>query len=601
MENNNYNIKLDPEKLSAGEIGKHKDFDALLEQFQSPSSPKKVGIKPLYYISGAVAAALIGVFLFFNLSDKVGGADHMSTQEYLAAQPFINPPLKNVEKAFGKGKIDAHAGGTYQYENGTKVIVPAAAFVDDQGNLVSGDVDIKYREYHDFIDFFVSGIPMEYDSAGVQYNLESAGMMEIYAEQDGKRLNIAPGKDINVEMVSEIMVSAKNRANIPQFNIYSLDEEKRNWVYEGRDDMEVLEEDITNVLGIGHNPDDVASGPLSELQNIITQIDKDEAKELAAIEASVPRPAKPFRPVRENGNDYVFNIKFADEDITFGSRSNPSQAERELDAAQDAVNEIRRQHENTLWQVSPQAKNFNQTLADQIEWEDAKIEQLNNRDYKLTLIHSEQTLEVIVNPVLSASDYNSALDNFNADMAAYNQQLADREAQLATQKQTLFNRMQAERALANSSYEEKLAYHQAQGNATAVTDLMITNKVLNKFTVSEFGIWNCDRPLPPFIYNVKGEFVENKSKKQFRHNTAFLVDKNKNTVLRFYASEKADVVFDSKSENMMWMITEDNKIALCSPDKFKEVKHEKAEHTFVMDLSDQVINSEADLRKILTF
>ncbi|MFT5168855.1 MAG: hypothetical protein ACI8P3_004100, partial [Saprospiraceae bacterium] len=175
------------------------------------------------------------------------------------------------------------------------------------------------------------------------------------------------------------------------------------------------------------------------------------------------------------------------------------------------------------------------------------------------------------------------------------------ELQLAAQKQDLIRRLKKERAIAKKSYEEKLAYYQAQGNVNAAAELMITNKVMNRFTVSQFGIWNCDRPLPPFIYNIKGAFVENKSKKQFKHNTAFLIDKNKNTVLRFYASENANVTYDSKSENMMWMITKENKIAMCSPDRFKEIKQETRAHTFVMDLVDQTINSEEDLRKILTF
>jgi hypothetical protein len=603
MENNNYNIKLDPEKLSSGEIGKHKDFDALLEQFQTPQVPKRAPLKRLYYIAGALAAATIGVLLYFNWAGVNGGIEEMTTSQFLASQPFINPPFEKVEKAFGEGQIDANAGGIYTYENGTKVIVPAAAFLDNEGNIVSGNVDIKYREYHDFVDFFVSGIPMEYDSSGIQYNLESAGMMEIYAEQDGKRLTIAPGKDINVEMVSEIMVSANDRANIPKFNIYSLDEEKRNWVYEGRDQMEILEEDITNLLGDDYDNMTGATSevPNVEYQNLISQIDQTEATELATIEATIPRPVQPIKPVRENGNDYVFNLKFADEDIIISSRENPTQAQKDLDEAQDEVNQLHRQYENTLWQVSPQTTGFNQPMVEETNWEDAKIEQLNNRDYKLTLINPDKTLEVIVNPVLSTSDYNNAIEDFNQQMAAFTEKLADRELQLAAKKQDLVRRIKEEKELAKKSYDEKLAYFQAQGNESAATELMITNKVLNKFTVSQFGIWNCDRPLPPFIYNINGEFVENKSKKQFKHNTAFLIDKNKNTVLRFYASEKANVTFDSKSENMMWMVTKENKIAMCSPDKFKEIKHQKGEHTFVMDLVDQPINSEADLRRILTF
>ncbi len=602
MENNNYNIKLDPENLSSADIDKHKDFDQLLNQFQENPSPSetapKAKIKPLYYIASAAAAALVGVLLYFNWAGNTGAIEQLNTQQYLASQPYINPPIKGVEKTFGKGQVNANQGGTYTYENGTKVTVPAAAFTDDQGNIVSGSVDIKYREYHDFIDFFVSGIPMEYDSAGVQYNLESAGMMEIYAEQDGKRLNIAPGKDINIEMVSEIMVPANDRANIPQFNVYKLDEEKRNWVYETRDQMEVLEEDITGLLAQGGEID--SNDPQAVYEAEVTNIDSKQRLELAKIEASAPKPFQPVKPVKENGSDYVFNMEFAEEDIDFGRRD-PSEIERTMDQTQDEINELQRTYANTLWQVAPQNSGFNQTMVEQTNWEDAKIERLNNRDYQLTLISPNQTIEVIVNPVLSSTDYNNALADFNSQMESYQQKLADREAALASQKKELSDRIKEEREVAQKSYEEKLAYHKEKGNTHAVTDLMITNKVMNRFTVSEFGIWNCDRPLPPFIYNVQGDFVENKTNKKYKHNTAFMVDKTKNTVLRFYASEKADVIYDSQSENMMWMITEGNKVAMYRPEDFKKINKENGEHTFVMNLVDQPIESEEDLRRILTF
>ncbi len=603
MEKNNYNIKLDSEKLTSAEIDQHKDFDQLMNQFQGSTTPapKPAKFTRLYYIAGAVAAALVGTLLYFNWAGNTNATEYQNTKAYLASQPYINPPLKNIEKVFGKGQVDANAGGTYTYKNGTKVHVPAAAFTDDQGNMVTGKVDIKYREYHDFIDFFVSGIPMEYDSSGVQYNLESAGMMEIYAEQGGKRLNITPGKEIQVEMVSEIMVAANDRANIPQFNVYKLDEEKRNWVYEGNDNLEVLEEDITNLLSDDTDGDGASATPETAYQSELIKIEQEENAKLAAIEATVAKPAKPVRPVKENGNEYVFNLDFADEDISFGRTANPGQAEREIDAAQQEISDLHRQYANTLWQVSTQETNFNQELVEQINWDDAKMERLNNRDYKLTLVSADNTLEVTVNPVLSATDYQNALAQFNSQYSNYEQALADRENQLAVQKKALSDRIKEERKLAKLDYDEKLAYFKAQGNEKAATDLMISNKVMNRFTVNSFGIWNCDRPLPPFIYNIQGDFVESKSNKQYRHNTAFLVDKNKNTVCRFYASDKANVIFDNQSENILWMITDENKLAMYRPEQFKEIQKQRGEHTFVMDLMDQPISSEEDLRKILTF
>jgi hypothetical protein len=593
---NNYNIKLDPEQLSPEQIQKHKDFDALLHQFEQNPSPQaeSVSLKPWYYIGGVVAAALIGAFFYFNGLNSNDVNEAISTKAYLASQPYVNPPIESLQQAFTVKQVDANQGGVFEYDNGSKIIVPAAAFVDQNRAIITGEVEIKFREYHDFIDFFVSGIPMEYDSAGTQYNLESAGMIEIYAEQNGQRLDMAPGKSIDIELISEMSISANNRASNPSsvqddFNIYRLDEEARNWVYEGKDNITILEEDINNILSEG-----------DDLVATLDQIEQEEKEALAAIEATLAKPIQPVRPVKENGSDFVFNLDFAEEDISI-SNNNATQAEQNLDATQATINELRRLYSNTLWQVAAGNDDFNEEVVSQINWEDAKITQLNNRDYELTLIHPERQLKVIVNPVLSGADYTNALSSFNQQMQDYEQQLSEREAQLASQKQALATRIQEERELAQKSYEEKIAYFQDQGNESAATELMITNRVMNSFSVSSFGIWNCDRPLPPFIYNIKGEFVENKSKKQFKHNTVYLADKNKNTIQRFYASEKADVIFDSRSENLLWMVTDDNKIAKYTPQQFKEIQVQSKEHTFVMDMVDQPITSEEDLRKILVF
>ena len=93
------------------------------------------------------------------------------------------------------------------------------------------------------------------------------------------------------------------------------------------------------------------------------------------------------------------------------------------------------------------------------------------------------------------------------------------------------------------------------------TDLMIKQKILNRFQVTSFGVWNCDRPLPPYIHTLKGEFIDEKES-DLHQNVAFLVDKSQNTVVRFYATKGADVKFNQNSEKMMWIVTEDNKIAL---------------------------------------
>ena len=585
MKNKNYKIDLNPKDLSPQEIEKHKDFDVLLQQYQSAPAKRPFNIKVLYYLAGSVAAALLGVFLYLGVFADQG----MSTQEYLASQPYVSPPFEFIQPVYEKAVINGNQGGEYIYESGSKITVPPAAFVNNVGEVVSGDVDIKYREFHDFIDFFLSGIPMEYDSAGTSYVLESAGMVEIYAEQNGMRLNVAPGKEINVELVSEIRVPATDRDKLPSYNIYKLDKEKRNWVYKGQDDMEVVEEDMTSMF-----TDSLGNASDSEFLQELAQIDQKEKVELAAIESKIPRPVTPIQPERANGNDYVFNFDFADEAVGF---RNPTQTEG---TTHEEINQLRRQYANTLWQVAPDNEDFNEEMVSQIAWEDMKLEQINSRDYELTLINPDMEIKVIVNPVLNSKDYETALQQFSEDFAVYQEEIAEREEALRVQKEELEKRIQLEREAAEKKYEEKLAIYRANGREDLATDLMIRKKVINRFAANSLGTWNCDRPLPPAVYRLKGEFVDNKSKK-YNQDMAYMVDKNQNTVYRFYANEKADVLYNKFSENLLWIVTRENKLAVFPPEKFKAIDKKEGDYTFVMNLVDEAIASEEDVRRILQF
>ena len=221
---NNYNIKLNPKQLTSEQIAKHQDFDALLRQFEKGGivepPAKSAKIRPLYYYIGA-AAAMLGLLVYF-----IGSTDNyqQKSEQYFANQEFIQSPIETAKAQFASYAFNANQGGVYEYKSGSRLVVPAAAFVNDRGELIEGEVIIKYREFHDFIDFYLSGIPMTYDSAGTIYTLESAGMMEIYAEKDGQKVKVAPGKSIDVELASAI--NAPKHLNVPpDYNIYKLDSE----------------------------------------------------------------------------------------------------------------------------------------------------------------------------------------------------------------------------------------------------------------------------------------------------------------------------------------------------------------------------------------
>lgn len=134
---------------------------------------------------------------------------------------YIAPPLQEVTIPQKKYIIMAETGGLYKLPSGTELQVPPQAFLDENGNLVKGKVELSYREFRDPIDFFVSGIPMTYQKNGQKFTFESAGMFDISASQHGQPLRINTKHKIGIKMLS------KN--NAPDFNCYRLDTVSRQW------------------------------------------------------------------------------------------------------------------------------------------------------------------------------------------------------------------------------------------------------------------------------------------------------------------------------------------------------------------------------------
>ncbi len=132
-------------------------------------------------------------------------------------------PVKGLEIASKVFKVAANQGKSIQLENGGSIVIPENAFVNKEGKPISGQVDLLWNEYHSLTDIMFSGIPMRYDSAGVNYDFVSGGMFAINAQQNGEELFLAKGKNV------EVNVASQNPQE--QFNFYSLDEGIGKWKY----------------------------------------------------------------------------------------------------------------------------------------------------------------------------------------------------------------------------------------------------------------------------------------------------------------------------------------------------------------------------------
>lgn len=603
---NNYNFKINQPPIKKADIEKHKDFDALLKRMEGQPPPKrqlKVASKNMFYwISGIAALLLIGVVAFNNFFQEETNQSNL-TEHYLATQPYINPPVKELSKQPEIVTVNANEGGVYQFPSGSKMVVPRSAFANSYGALIEGEVEIHFKEFHDYVDFFLSGIPMEIEVDSKAGVLESAGMIEVYATQNGERLQMLPEKIIDIELRSKIAFSGEAP---PDFNIYYLDEEKRTWSIEGKDVIEIApEEDASNdntpilirdgsgtiisegfvkVIGDPDDPNfngevtyDTSYAETERSLNLAfieasQKLDEKLAKETAKLVNQFKAPTKPKKPEQYDGNSMTMELA--------------------LSGTEGETN----QYKGTIWQVLSPIAAFDDFSM--IVWENYDLKKEDNNSFNLHLSKGEKEATLKVMPVLVGKDYDSALQQFEAQLADYEKEKVAAEKRLAAKKEEIRKRIALEKELANKDFATRMATLKTKGHTNYATNEIIKRTVLNKFQIDRFGTWNCDRPRPPYLATVKGSF-QNQHFQKYQNKMVYHTDKSQNTVRRFYLKDIATVQFNQESENLLWLVTEENKIATFSPEYFDRIQEPNGAYIFDMDLIETEINSEADVRKIL--
>lgn len=113
------------------------------------------------------------------------------------------PPFPGLELPKTSYLIDNRSDTTLITGEGTTIFIPRNCFTTANNDSVAGEVTIIYREFHDAVDIFLSGIPMEFMSMGEKRYFRTAGMFEIDAQAGGAKANLKPGKTIDVRMPSQ--------------------------------------------------------------------------------------------------------------------------------------------------------------------------------------------------------------------------------------------------------------------------------------------------------------------------------------------------------------------------------------------------------------
>jgi len=235
-------------------------------------------------------------------------------QESKNLPALIKPPIASINKAFTKYTIEAKQGAKITYETGSTISIPADAFKDSLGNLVTGEIELLYREFHDATDVLLSGIPMQFqDSTGNDKIFQTAGMLELRAKQNGKDIFLQENKSIDLRTASF--------QEDDGYNFYYLDEEARKWEEQGMPESEINTEKVTLLKEIEsrkppkfpYNPNEYFVFEYMDFLDIYLKNDYQEIrnrkndpkiKKKAKSYGIATYDFKPRRPVKYNGRTY---------------------------------------------------------------------------------------------------------------------------------------------------------------------------------------------------------------------------------------------------------------------------------------------------------
>jgi hypothetical protein len=566
-------VNINRKKVSTEEIRANKDFNSVFNQYQATAAIQKPFYQKPWVITAGITAItgaiLLGVYgNLFNKNVENNSDLNLTDSNNLIVDsvlsPFVNPPVSAAEISFTTYKVESNKAYTLDYYTGSKLNVPANAFLDVNGSPITGEILLKYREFKKSDDFFISGIPMTYDSAGLSYTFESAGMMEITAEQNGLPVFANPEHPIEVEMISEQTEDI--------YNEYYLDTLAREWQYLGHSDFKPYEQPESNngASLIAMEEEEFVNQDVQKIDQIKSELQV-IAKDIKDIKTKIPE-----RPKKVNEKKPTFRIDVDPKEFP------------EIMAFNDLY-----------WEVGAENKGFTDEYYN-VTWDDVKISENNKgQSYTLTLTKDKRVEHLFVKPRYGDSSYGKACDNFDKKYETYLARLDSRLKDEAKKQQEYDTKLadleEKRKAWEAQMAEKRRKWEEAQINAQRIA--ASTNRVVRNFTANRFGIFNCDNPqkLP------KGESVianfKDKSGKTIMLTKIYLASIDRNAMYTYNINKP--VRWNPKHENVLWGITSENELAVFRPKDFNKVPENISKYTFEMDTDGDALVSTNTIKEFL--
>ncbi len=337
-----YKITTNREPLNKQDIDQHMNFDKFYSGLSAAKTSWWLASTKLY-LSISIAVIAIAVASYFYISKP--------SQNNSSLQAFIVPPIPALSPDPDKFFINSERDTTINYTSGTSIYIPANIFKTKAGKNVKGPVEIRYTEFHDQVDQIFSGIPMNYDSAGVHSQFESAGMFDLMAYQNGEVLTLKDSKELTVEMISY------NDNN--NFNVYYLDTVQRKWLHDDKNTRSTRK-----TLAKANDPNFVSEKTILAHQAFV-----------------VPRKADP------NLNNFT------------------------IDYNKDEFPELA-VYDGVKFEVEKSEKNYDPKLAN-TTWEDIAVRRYtDDSHYVITVKAGKKSNSFVASPVFDAKDFDAAFKQY---------------------------------------------------------------------------------------------------------------------------------------------------------------------------------------------
>lgn len=430
--------------------------------------------------------------------------DKKESKTNTQAANFLMPPIPGADVPYNMYSVEVAKGDTFFYKTGSIILFPPNAFVDKEGKIIDGQVQVKYREFLTPIDFFLSGVPMAYDSAGKSYTFESSGMCEVLAYKDGIPVYVNPGSK------PEINIASDN--NSPGHSIYYLDTVQKKWVSRGTSTAT----DLSSLKA--RNP-----GKQTFVNNDLVE---------------------PVKPGKANNKSPVIRINV------------DSSSFKELLV-----------YDGLQFQLDANETKFNPKDTSE-EWKNVELQKGHDKGlYTVKFSNATRIVSYSARPVLQGEDYDKALKIFEKNNLEYkkkvNEQMKQKELGKQYVKDSLENLQVAEEnkrierlniliEARNKEIEKQNAIAEKQNAAVDKRNAAVEtqnikinrfNKAIRSFQMSNFGTWNFDRAISFNILQVTATFKDESGKLLALTNIAVLY-KLSNGIFRF-PDNKIEVIKDA--------------------------------------------------------